>query len=85
MNFVEMFCQSETNCLQNCRYGVSQEVRNRAYASAASESQGIISTPIKNSLTAIGRGLASGFQGKVKLYRFFKNKFRNTEGWYMWL
>ena len=41
MNFVKMLCQSATNCLQNCRYGVSQEVRNRAYASAASESQGI--------------------------------------------
>ena len=40
---------------------LSQEVRNRAYASAASESQGIISTRIKNSLTASGRRLASGF------------------------
>ena len=70
--FCGMFCQSETNNLQNCRYGVSQEVGNRAYASAASESKGIIPTQIKNSLTVIGRRLASGFLCKVKLYRFSK-------------
>jgi len=70
VSFVEMLCQSETNWLQNYRYGISQKVRNRTNAFAASESQGIFSTRIKNSLVAIGRRLSSGFLCKVKLYRY---------------